>query len=276
MSERSRVGQDEIQRGLRDLGLRKGGLVVVHSSLSSFGYVVGGPDAVIDALLETVGDRGTVIMPAHTGVAKEDFDAYDPASTPVRKSIGRIPDTFWRRPDVIRGKHPPRHNWAAKGPLAPGLIALSEGQPIAAGHYKDVLTAVADLDGQVLLLGCRNRKNTSIHSAQASAFLAVEGIRRAKREFLRSLPKRPEDFDQLDEPLIEAGAMRVGRIGDAEIRWMRSRDLFSVVRRVYETRYRDADAAQTYPDDVPDAASLDARYDAVVHDLRELQRTRGT
>ena len=272
----SRVDQDDIERGLREIGLREGHLVVVHSSLSSFGYVVGGPDTVIDALLKTVGPKGTVIMPAHTGVAKTDFAAYDPASTPVRKSIGRIPDTFWRRPDVIRGKHPPRHNWAAQGRLAPALIALSEGQPVAAGHYKDILTAVADLDGHVLLLGCRNRNNTSIHSAEAAAFLAVEGIPRAKREFLRSLPKRPEDFDQLDEPLIEAGAMRVGRIGDAEIRWMRSPALFSVVRRVYESRYRDADAARSYPEDVPEAASLAARYDAVVHDLRELQRTGGT
>lgn len=89
-------------------------------------------------------------------------------------------------------------------------IGLREGHPVAAGQYKDILTAVADLDGHVLLLGCRNRNNASIHSAQAATFLAVEGIPRAKREFLRSLPKRPEDFDQLDEPLIEAGAMRVG------------------------------------------------------------------
>ena len=118
---------------------------------------------------------------------------------------------------------------------------------MAAGHFKDILTAVADLDGHVLLLGCRNRNNTSIHSAQAAAFLAVEGIPRAQREFLRWLPKRPEDFDELDGPLIEAGAMRVGRIGDTEIRWMRARDLFSVVRRVYESRYRDADAARSTP-----------------------------
>ena len=194
----------------------------------------------------------------------------------MRKSIGLIPDTFWRRPDVIRGKHPPRHNWAAKGLLGAALISLSEGLPVAAGHYKDILTAVADLDGHVLLLGCGNRNNTSIHSAQASAFLAVEGIPRAKREFLRSLPKRPEDFDQLDEPLLAAGAMRLGRIGDAEIRIMRSRDLFSVVREVYETRYRDDDAARSYPEDVPDAASLAARYDAVVHDLKELQSARDT
>ena len=70
--------------------------------------------------------------------------------------------------------------------------------------------------------------------------------------------------------------MRIGRIGDAEIRWMRSRDLFSVVRRIYETRYRAANAARSYPEDVPDATSLAARYDAVVHDLKELQPTRGT
>ncbi len=168
---------------------------------------------------------------------------------------------------------PRRDSWQA-----PALIGFSEGQPVEAGHYKDILTAVADVDGHVLLLGCRNRNrnSTSIHSAQASAFLAVEGIPRAKCEFLRSLPKRPEDFDQLDEPLIEAGAMRIGRIGDAEIRWMRSRDLFSVVRQVYETRYRAAATTRSYPENVPDAASLDVRYDAFVHDLRELRGIRGT
>ena len=163
--ETSRVDKEDIKRGLRKLGVREGELVVVHSSLSSFGYVIGGADAVIDALFEVVGHTGTVIMPAHTGVKKHDFEAYDPSSTPVRKSIGHIPDTFWRRSDVIRGKHPPRHNWAAKGLLAAALIEFSEGQPVEAGHYKDILTAAADVDGHVLLLGCRNRNSTSIHSA---------------------------------------------------------------------------------------------------------------
>jgi aminoglycoside 3-N-acetyltransferase len=42
------VTQEEIKQGLRKLGLRRGDVVGVHSSLSSFGYVEGGADAVIE------------------------------------------------------------------------------------------------------------------------------------------------------------------------------------------------------------------------------------
>ncbi len=48
------IGRQTIQDGLRGLGLGAGDLVVVHSSLSSFGWVDGGADAVIDALLAAV------------------------------------------------------------------------------------------------------------------------------------------------------------------------------------------------------------------------------
>ena len=51
--ERPHVTKEDIEVGLCELGLRKGNLVVVHSSLSAFGYVEGGTDTVIYALLET-------------------------------------------------------------------------------------------------------------------------------------------------------------------------------------------------------------------------------
>jgi len=41
--------------------------VVVHSSLSSFGYVEGGADAVIDALEEVITPEGTLVMPTFSG-----------------------------------------------------------------------------------------------------------------------------------------------------------------------------------------------------------------
>ena len=44
------LSRDDLVHGLRRIGLRAGYHVVVHSSLSSFGYVEGGADAVIDAL----------------------------------------------------------------------------------------------------------------------------------------------------------------------------------------------------------------------------------
>ena len=47
------VNKDLIADGLQSLGLKRGDIVIVHSSLSSFGYVEGGADTVIVALLET-------------------------------------------------------------------------------------------------------------------------------------------------------------------------------------------------------------------------------
>ena len=61
------VTKDNIIKGLTSVGLNQGNVVLVHSSLSSFGYVEGGADAVIDALLETVGPAGTVVVPTFSG-----------------------------------------------------------------------------------------------------------------------------------------------------------------------------------------------------------------
>ena len=41
------VQKQDIIFALKDLGLAKGDIVLVHSSLSSFGYVEGGADSVL-------------------------------------------------------------------------------------------------------------------------------------------------------------------------------------------------------------------------------------
>ena len=62
MTKKTVVTKTDIVRGLRDVGIREGDIVGVHSSLSKFGYVEGGADAVIDALLEAVGSSGSVVF----------------------------------------------------------------------------------------------------------------------------------------------------------------------------------------------------------------------
>jgi aminoglycoside N3'-acetyltransferase len=225
------VTRTDIANGLRAMGLREADLVLAHCSLSAFGYVAGGADAVIDALLDVVGPTGTLVMPSHNDVAEHDTAGYDPRTTPVRKNIGRIPDTFWRRPRVRRGEHPPRHPWAAQGPRGEALIALSESRPIGSQHYAGILNAIADLGGYILLLGCMHTSSTSVHTAEAAAFNAVENAVQRRAEFLH-------DFNEVDIPLQESGVLRTSRIGDAEIRLMLSRDLFAVVQRMYETIHR--------------------------------------
>ncbi len=52
-----------ITNDLRKLGLEKGMTVIVHSSLSSIGWVSGGAVAVVEALMNVITEEGTIIMP---------------------------------------------------------------------------------------------------------------------------------------------------------------------------------------------------------------------
>jgi aminoglycoside 3-N-acetyltransferase len=111
------VKKEDIKAGLMRLGLKKGDTVGVHSSLSSFGYVEGGADTVIDSLLETVGEQGNIVMSTHSANLSKDKRTpemvalgiswlfkilpYDPSKTPV--TTGIIPETFRKRKVLFVG-----------------------------------------------------------------------------------------------------------------------------------------------------------------------------
>ena len=58
--------RDDTAAALRELGLRSGDIVFLHSSLRSMGTVDGGSDAVVDAFLEVLGSKGTLAVPVFT------------------------------------------------------------------------------------------------------------------------------------------------------------------------------------------------------------------
>ena len=51
---------------LRQLGLEPGAVVIVHSSLSSLGWVCGGSVAVALALMDVLTESGTLVIPTHS------------------------------------------------------------------------------------------------------------------------------------------------------------------------------------------------------------------
>ena len=102
------ITKNDILRALSALGLRRGNIVMVHTSLSKIGYVCGGAQAVIEALIETVGEHGTIMMPTqtwknldpetgvHGDTSEEDWDtirenwpAYNKSLTPTNRKVGR-------------------------------------------------------------------------------------------------------------------------------------------------------------------------------------------
>ena len=60
------IYKKDIVQSLTDLGLKKGDVVIVHTSLKSIGYVCGGAQAVIEALIEVVTSEGTIVMPTQS------------------------------------------------------------------------------------------------------------------------------------------------------------------------------------------------------------------
>ena len=53
---------------LRTLGVIPGDVLLLHSSYQSLGFVAGGTEAVVLALLAALGPEGTLVVPTHTPV----------------------------------------------------------------------------------------------------------------------------------------------------------------------------------------------------------------
>jgi len=104
------VDQGAFEAALRAVGIVRGDTLMVHSSLSSFGHVKGGPEVVLRALMESVGPEGTLVFPTFSipGSMLERLAdptyVFDPATTPSR--MGAISEAFRKLPGVRRNHHP--------------------------------------------------------------------------------------------------------------------------------------------------------------------------
>lgn len=91
----------EISRVLSELGAGTGDHLLVHSAYSALGDVTGGAETVVTALLDAVGETGTVIMPSFNwDYFRAPEKVIDLSHTPSR--MGIISELFRRRTDVKR------------------------------------------------------------------------------------------------------------------------------------------------------------------------------
>lgn len=231
---------------LRSLSLPTGGIWIVHSGYRAIGPVEGGPAAVVAALVEACG--GTVMVPTFTQQLTDPYTwpvpppeamrqriltemkDFDPATTPPTK-MGAVSDALWRTPGAVRSRHPVT-SWAAIGPRAGELLA---DPPLDDPEGPDGPIGRAwKADAVILLVGVGHDADTSVHLAESLLDLP----------HLRALPDRypardahgnriwcevgkttkcSDAFGKLDPDA--APFEHHGRLGDADARWIRSRDL---------------------------------------------------
>jgi len=135
--------KDGLVHDARRLGVSPGDVLLVHSSLSAIGWVVGGARTVIEALIEAVSPDGTLVMPAFSGDLSDPSDwrnppvpsswidrireampAFDPDRTPTRQ-MGCIAETFRKWPGAMRSIHPVS-SMTALGPHAMRIVERHE------------------------------------------------------------------------------------------------------------------------------------------------------
>ncbi|WP_437779300.1 AAC(3) family N-acetyltransferase [Sorangium sp. So ce1097] len=213
---------------LRALGVRPGGVLLVHTSFRAVRPIEGGPLGLIRALRAAVGDDGTLVMPTMT----DGQSVFDPRSTPS-SGMGITAETFWRQPGVLRSGHP-GGSFAAAGPHAERICAP---QPLSPPHGPDSPPGrVHALGGQVLLLGVTHAENTTLHVAEAIArvpyavahpcVIEVDGA--VRTEMIHETDHCCRRFRLADGWLRARGLQREGRVGSAHARLCASRDLVAV------------------------------------------------
>jgi aminoglycoside 3-N-acetyltransferase len=145
------------------LGVRHGGVLLVHSSLRSLGKPEGGAEAVVQGLLAALGPDGTLLMPALsyetvTAISPE----FDVRHTP--SCVGALTEYFRCRPGTIRSVHP-THSVCGTGPRASLLLGSHAQDTTPCGPHSPFRLLPA-YDGQILLLGCGLLPNTSMHAVE--------------------------------------------------------------------------------------------------------------
>lgn len=159
----ARTAAAHIATDLAALGVRRGGLLLVHSSLKSLGRVPGGPETVIDGLMQAVGPAGTLLLPALSyKFVTPKSPVFDVRAT--KSCVGAIPESFRVRAGTLRSVHP-THSVAALGGRAQDLLGdhLEDSTPVGA---HSAFAKLRDLDGQLLFLGCGLEPNTSMHGVE--------------------------------------------------------------------------------------------------------------
>ena len=217
--------------------------MMVHSSLRSIGHVAGGAETVVDALLESLGLNGTLVVPTFTyPVARDPDFIFDPANTPSH--MGAISDNVRRRSNTQRSINL-QHSLAAIGPLAQ---AITTAGGASAWDAESPLGQLIRRDGMFLLLGVPYMRLTAVHFAEVHVRVAYRQLQALTGRMRRpdgaivelvSIGTPPQaghpgsDYNRLGQTMEDKGLVKVGAVGNAIGRLVYGYDVLSSAEELY-------------------------------------------
>lgn len=239
-----------LKSNLKALEVKEGMTLLVHSSLSSIGWVCGGAVSVILALEEVLTENGTLIMPTHSGdlsdpgnwqnppvpeswweIIRKEMPIFDMDLTPTR-GMGVVPEVFRKQTDVVRSSHP-NSSFAAWGKHKDYIV--QDNHLDYQMNKESPLGRIYELDGYILLLGVSYDKNTSFHLTEYKANYTgkkiikeyapiIENNKRIWKEY-KDIEYNDNDFMKIGADFEKQNNVNIGNIGLAKTRLISQRKL---------------------------------------------------
>lgn len=223
---------------LRTLGLARDDAVLVHAALRKVGPILGGPDALIDAICDVVGPGGTVLgycdwqldeVALSDPDLRGDVPPYDPLRSRATRDNGAFPELLRTIPGALRSGNPGA-SCAALGGRAAWFLAdhaLDYGYGPQSPFGK-----LVEAGGKTMLIGAPRDTMTLLHHAEHVADFPNKRVIRDQTPILvdgETVWRTFEEFDTSDPPdgqpddyfativtafLKQGGS--VGKVGQAE------------------------------------------------------------
>ena len=217
LPKRPLVTRSSLARDLVSLGLKTRDLVMLHASVRAIGWVVGGPDTVIRAILDVIGPEGTLMMYAgweeapYLTIALEEgrgeaylaeCPAFDPERSRANRKWSILTEYLRTWPGARRSDHP------EASVVAVGAKAawLTEDHPL---HYPygpgSPFAKLCEAGGKVLLLGSPLNAVTVLHYAETIAEIPDKRIVRYRMPILREGKRVWVEIEDIDtgEGIVE-------------------------------------------------------------------------
>jgi len=262
------VTYSKIAGDLKKLGVKTGDLVELHASVKAIGWVVGGPDTVLQAILDVIGSQGTLMMlagwednPYHLPewpkekqqAYLEECPAFDPATSRANRRWSILTEYLRTRPGAKRSSHP-EGSFVAVGRLAE---EITKDQPWNYGYGKgSPLAKLYEGGGRVLMLGAPLDTVTLLHYAENIADVPNKRVVKYKMPVMRGGKKVwveleeydtsrgivnwPEEdyFTTIMQAYLQSGKGTAGKVGAAQSYLFEARNLVDFAVRWMEREFK--------------------------------------
>lgn len=234
------VKKSDIERGLRKLGVKAGMAVEVHSSLHSFGHVDGGAKTLIEALMNVIGKKGTIVMPSFMLSANQPLNDLDKElgltlkikilqNDQERSGMGIVSDIFRKLPGTLTGK---------------GLFRVSAWGKDADIHSLGFQHLI-DMNGWALLLGVDIYSLSTMHYVEDSLPDEIRDMFKPSEEVRKLYPEGQWFTEAWNPPVkpwytiqnraYDKGMIKDGMIGDCKCMLFKVQDVIGLYRQALQS-----------------------------------------